>query len=492
MSLARNHIKKGLIIILLTIILIYQHLSPVFCFEDNTNRQGGPNHPDYRHFNPSSSDPQLCYAACLNEQQEGCQAFTYTKPGVLGPQAVCWLKKTVPPPNTDPYSISGVVKPRISIGGGPVTTHPNNPVDIYVTVFSRNLEPIKGAEVKLSSNEANFDQSPKLTEEDGSAHFQFIPTHTGRYEFKAIVDDSTDFTEGSSTLVVDVSPPPIQWEIILIPIIVIVAIIILWSRRNLQVLPKGNTLPCDGKSTMPIKVQFTNAFGKLKKQGSDCEVKMTTTSGQIDNIIVPAGKTSAEAVLTSSNDSGPVTVTARSGGRTASAQLQFVANEIALDLETDKPEIPADNKSQAVVTVMVRSAEGAHITFPDDRTIELSTTHGKITSPIKISSRSLSGTAILTAGDQSGTATVTATSGSLKGEVEIVFAELEKRFCMWCGASMKLEAERCAKCSKTPPSHIDTKQCPTCDMVLPKNAGYCEKCGAMQSDGTQAKSNDIG
>ncbi|GEM_PF-1830340 len=277
---------------------------------------------------------------------------------------------------------------------------------------------------------------------------------------------------------------PLFWLFIAFILIVLIlagAGAFLWTRNNLQVLPKDKSLPCDGMSTLPIKIQFVNGFGKLKPQGSDREVQMETTSGKIGNAVVPAGRAFAEVLLTSSNESGPVTVTARSDGQEVKVPIEFAANEVGLDLEIDKAEIPADGKSQAIVSIMVKCADGVHILSQSERTILLETTRGEITSPVKIPPRTMAGTATLTAGDRSGTAVITATSGPLKGEAKIVFAETEKRHCMWCGTPMEMEADKCPKCGKIPPSGVDTKQCGACNSVLPLSARFCDKCGAKQS-----------
>ncbi len=277
---------------------------------------------------------------------------------------------------------------------------------------------------------------------------------------------------------------PVSWIVLVAILLVLIlagAGVFLWTRNNLQVLPKDKSLPGDGKSTLPIKVQFVNGFGKLKTQGSDREVQMEATSGKIDKAVVPAGKSSAEVQLASSNECGPVTVTARSDGQEVKVPIEFAANEVGLDLEIDKAEIPADGKSQSTVSIMVKCAEGVHIMSQTERTIILETTHGEITSPVKIPPRTLVGTATLTAGDRSGTATVTATSGQLKGEAKIIFAETEKRHCMWCGTPMEMEVDKCPKCGKIPPSGVDTMQCGACNSVLPLSAKFCDKCGAKQS-----------
>ena len=41
-----------------------------------------------------SSDPALCQRAC--DARGDCRAWTFVKPGVQGPNAVCWVKNAVP------------------------------------------------------------------------------------------------------------------------------------------------------------------------------------------------------------------------------------------------------------------------------------------------------------------------------------------------------------------------------------------------------------
>jgi hypothetical protein len=53
--------------------------------------------------------PEACEQACSAEPQ--CQAFTWVKPGVQGPKAACWLKKSpVPAPQKNPDAVSGYKK----------------------------------------------------------------------------------------------------------------------------------------------------------------------------------------------------------------------------------------------------------------------------------------------------------------------------------------------------------------------------------------------
>jgi hypothetical protein len=70
--------------------------------EPDTDRPG----MDYKDFDLSASDPELCRSACFGEAQ--CLAYTYVKPGAQGAAAHCWLKSGVPPAQPNACCISGV------------------------------------------------------------------------------------------------------------------------------------------------------------------------------------------------------------------------------------------------------------------------------------------------------------------------------------------------------------------------------------------------
>lgn len=365
-----------------------------------------------------------------------------------------------------------------------------------ITVIVRaDNNPLSGAKVELSSSEGGgFTDTSGITDKSGTFVTGFSAYSEGNYEIIARVDKTTISEEGVGSARIAVVSPP---EDLSRPILAIVALIILilagagaylWTRNKLEIkLPKGESLICDEKSTLPIRVQFVNGFGKLKKQGSERQLEMEATSGTIENVVIEAGKASTDVMFTSSNQCGLVTITARCGGQEAKTQVELTTEEAGLDLVVDKPEILADGKSQAEVTITVRSREGIHTISQMERSIDLETSHGTITSPVKIPPGILSGTAILTAGDRSGTATITATSGSLKGETILKLASLPKKYCMWCGQEMLMEEKSCPKCGNMPPSHTDTKVCPSCDAILPNNAKHCMKCGAKQPEVNEAK-----
>jgi hypothetical protein len=69
------------------------------------DRTGG----DYRNLEvPPNATGETCKAACDAETQ--CRAWTYVRPGYLGPEARCFLKDHVMPPHHKPCCISGVVR----------------------------------------------------------------------------------------------------------------------------------------------------------------------------------------------------------------------------------------------------------------------------------------------------------------------------------------------------------------------------------------------
>ena len=74
--------------------------------EFSIDRVGG----DYRYFDAASDDPSgaACKTACEGENR--CRAWTYVRPGYIGPFARCYLKDRLKPPRHKPCCVSGVVR----------------------------------------------------------------------------------------------------------------------------------------------------------------------------------------------------------------------------------------------------------------------------------------------------------------------------------------------------------------------------------------------
>lgn len=265
-------------------------------------------------------------------------------------------------------------------------------------------------------------------------------------------------------------------------ILVIIVVLYLWMKKTLQVVPKKAVLPADGTSKIPVRVQFVNGLGMAKKMGRDTEVELESTSGTIKGTVIPSGKEYVDTELTSAKEFGPVTITAKSGNKTARAKIDFIVEKGALEVTVQPDTIPADGKSSATVTIKVKDDRGNYVAPLEDRNVDLKTTLGTVQSPVRLPAMAQSVSANLTSGEVSGTAVITATSGELRGEGKLNIAGMPKRFCMHCGAPMSLEASSCPKCSLTPPSGTDVKICPSCNTVIPEAARFCYHCGAKQPE----------
>jgi ribosomal protein L40E len=96
---------------------------------------------------------------------------------------------------------------------------------------------------------------------------------------------------------------------------------------KLKVQAEPTEILADGKSKSTITLQLQDQRDVLTPASADTEVKITTTRGTLETPVVKilVGKDSEKTVLTSSTETGPVTVSARARGlKTASATLSFV------------------------------------------------------------------------------------------------------------------------------------------------------------------------
>jgi hypothetical protein len=73
--------------------------------EASIDRFGG----DYRNFELKNGEgDDACKAAC--EEDNKCRAWTYARPGYVGRNGRCFLKKEIKPPRRKPGFLSGVVR----------------------------------------------------------------------------------------------------------------------------------------------------------------------------------------------------------------------------------------------------------------------------------------------------------------------------------------------------------------------------------------------
>jgi hypothetical protein len=83
--------------------------------ENDTDRPGA----DFSNFTLSPGSASACRGYCIKDSR--CKAWTYVRPRIQGPSAVCYLKNAMPPATPNNCCVSGVV-PR-----GPVGVSPNLP-----------------------------------------------------------------------------------------------------------------------------------------------------------------------------------------------------------------------------------------------------------------------------------------------------------------------------------------------------------------------------
>ncbi|WP_158079767.1 phosphatidylinositol-specific phospholipase C domain-containing protein [Archangium sp. Cb G35] len=85
--------------------------------ETGVDRYGGD---DYRNFDMEEPVPEQCREACRNEYPY-CQSFSYNKPGVQGPKARCYLKRSIPAPVPNACCDSGVITSALPDAPVPTT-----------------------------------------------------------------------------------------------------------------------------------------------------------------------------------------------------------------------------------------------------------------------------------------------------------------------------------------------------------------------------------
>ncbi len=431
---------------------------------------------------------------------------TYKTPGKYYPTLTVTDNLGLSNTYSSEISVSAFPTLSVTLASSPISVGVDQSSTITVTVTGADGVPIPDADIILDSTLEGLSEVGGKTDSDGKYTTTFTGSTAGDVTINAIVEKD-DYGDGSGIVKLTITPPTgtatstatgttvppgekpgIPFGLIIAALLILILAIIgifLWTREKMQLIPKQTSIPCDGESTLPINVKFVNTFGKEKTQKKERDVEMETTSGSIQNMVIPAGKESAEAILTSSNECGPVTVTGKAGNKVATVDVDFVSENVGIEIDVSPASIPADGTSTSTATIKVKDEKGSYVSFSEERNVELTTTLGTITSPVTIPPKSLAATAIITSGQVSGTAVITASSDQFKGEGKIEFAELQKRYCMHCGSPMALEAASCPKCEKTPPSGVDTKLCASCNAVLPQTAKFCDKCGAKQPDAQQ-------
>lgn len=392
-------------------------------------------------------------------------------------------------------SVSYVVSPKTSLAVGitadQASVRENATTALVIHVTGKDGKPVAGANVTLTSTaEGSVTPPTGQTDATGTARFVFTGIQAGNATVTAQAE-SPLYLAGTQPLTIRVTPAegllpvPLALVAAVIVIVLIVAAVLLylWTRSTLQLKPKQKEIPADGRSVAQIRVQFLNGFGQAKKQRREREIHLEATAGKIQDVVIPEGKEYADAALTSSKECGLVTVTAATEDKArATAEVRFTGDEAAIAVEITPAEIPADGKSTATIVLKIKDRAGADLSYLDEKVIGLSANLGTVPDVVKIEPRAPSGIATITSGDRTGLAVVRARTGSIAGEGRVQFRETRKKWCQRCGKPIEWGTTLCPSCGKEPvfPGGGDTKTCPACQMELPPQAVFCDKCGSKQ------------
>jgi hypothetical protein len=374
---------------------------------------------------------------------------------------------------------------RITFTSSSLTVEPDKPASLIITVVGADSIPITGAAVELSVPPGTaLVPNDGVTVSSGKLPSTFIASKEGTYTITAtVVKDG--YLTGSETLTITAkSEINLMGILPFILIIAIIAIIVLFllTRNRLQLIVKTTSVPADGRSTIPVKVQFGNGLGSLKNQSVDRDVSLTATSGTIKPVLIARGKAFAETPLTASREVGKVKVTAQYGNQQAETWVNFTIEGGMIEISTEQKELAADGMSAAMITLRLKDKGNIPISFIDEKTVQISTTLGTIPGSIRIPSRATEVKTSFAPGTMSGIAVITVMVDQLKGETTVRIGTLAERFCQRCGTKISMVAGICPNCRQSPTiPDTDTKQCPFCKEELPKTAVYCNKCGRNQA-----------
>lgn len=195
---------------------------------------------------------------------------------------------------------------------------------------------------------------------------------------------------------------------------------------DIQIEPAS--IPADGESTAKVIIKLKDDKGNLIKAQNDITVELSTSLGIITSPVkILSGEMTVTATLTSGHIAGTAEIEISSSslkekGKTLYEDIKVIftipgPDETGFDIKIEPESIPANGKATAEVTIRILDKKGNFINSPNEKTVELLTTLGNITSPVKFMPGESKVTAILTSGEVPGTAEIKAIS-SLKGEIK--------------------------------------------------------------------------
>jgi hypothetical protein len=338
----------------------------------------------------------------------------------------------------------------------PKSVGPNSKAAVTVTITD-GVMPVSNAQVNLVSTGGTISPASGVTDSDGKFVAEFSSGSEGTYTL-GVTALSEGIGQASYSTFIKVKQSMFDMQILMyfvlaviiiaIVLIVIAAIIERWLAYDLRIVPKIGAIPADGMARLPVRIEVYNGFRRPKKMRSDTYVELEATSGRIESVTIPSGRSFADAVLTSSKEFGAVTVKAKLGDKsTASVPVEFKLEGGSLAITITPGVLIADRKSTASINIRIRNSKGNYVVPLSDKVIELNTTMGEIVGTvISMPARANSANATIVSGGDGGIAMVTASMGALKGTGRVEFRGMSRKLCANCGEPIPGNLPACPSC----------------------------------------------
>lgn len=343
----------------------------------------------------------------------------------------------------------------------PKSVSPNSKATLTVMVTD-GVKPVSNAAVSLVSTGGSISPASGVTDSQGKFVTQFTSGIEGTYTL-GVTAKSDAIGQASYSTFIKVKQGIFDLQALMYIVMAVAGIAIAlilgflfmkkWTDSDLKIVPKISAIPADGMSKLPLRVELYNGFGRPKKMRSETYVELEATSGRIEGVTIPAHKSFADAVLTSSKEFGTVTIKAKLGDKAmASAPVEYKLEGGSLAVTISPSMILADSNSSAAINIRVRNSKGNYVTPLADKVIELSATQGNIVGTmVRLAARADSANAVIVSGGATGIATVTASMGNLKGTGRVEFRGISRQICSNCGETIPRDFDTCPACGHPSP-----------------------------------------